>query len=98
MTLMMVYFSSNHLVTVYTGQQSVGGGSVLTNFPGLGDRQLTIRTDPQRKARTDLDLNNVRYWIKFTSYGPIAYNVVGSDQDEVARLSRSPSAASFVMR
>ena len=81
----------------FTGVQNVGGGSIVTKFPGLEDQhQLTIRSDPNARTRPDLDLNIVRYWMKFTNCGPIAYKVVDvADQEELARISRAPSVTSF---
>jgi len=82
----------------FSGLQNVGGGSIVTRFPGVEDRhQLTIRSDPNARTKPDLDLNDVRFWIKFTNNGPIAYNVVDANQDEVARISRNPSVNSFIL-
>ena len=80
----------------------VGGGYVITSFLGYAEhQQMAIRIDhgqgssPRgRIVRPEMDLTNVKFYVKFTNYGPLAYRV-GSDQDDVARISRNPSCADF---
>ena len=80
----------------------VGGGYVITNFLGYAEhQQMAIKIDYGQghsprgvTGRPEMDLTNVKFYLKFTNYGPLAYRV-GSGQDDVARISRNPSCADF---